>query len=81
MKFCRIVQAEQAAIHAPACSKFRKHSCQVAADALHSAGSVQFGEEANYHDGQSLPTAGDIGKTRSFAGVGIAKRDANTNAG
>jgi hypothetical protein len=46
----------------------------VTARALHAAGRVQFGEEANDH-GQSLPSAANNGKSRSI--MVLAKRDSN----
>jgi hypothetical protein len=76
----RILQAEKAAIHAAAGSKFREHGSKVTAGTLHPTGRVQFWEEANDH-GQSLPSAGHNGKSgcmvisetpRSIAAVLVA---------
>jgi hypothetical protein len=62
----RIIQAEQAAVQAPAGGEFRQHRRQVAACSLYPAGSVQFREEANDH-GPSLPSAAPNGKSRCSA--------------
>ena len=58
----RIVQAEQPALHAAAGGEFTHHRRQVAAHALHSAGCIQFREEADEH-ALSLPTAALNGKS------------------
>ncbi len=57
----RVIQADQAAIHAVAGGEFREHRRQVAAHPLHPAGCVQFWKEANEH-AQSLPTGAPNGK-------------------
>ena len=74
MQFRRIVQAEEAALHAAAGGKFREHGSEVTAGTLHPTGCVQFWEEANDH-GQSLPSAANNGKSRSI--MVLAKRDSN----
>jgi hypothetical protein len=67
VEFSRIVQAEQAAIHATAGRKFRQHRRQVAPCALHSARRIQFWEEANDH-ALSLPSAAPERKTSQAQG-------------
>jgi hypothetical protein len=52
----RVIQAQQAAAHLAVCRKFAKHSRQMPAGALHSAGRVQLGEQSNDH-APSLTTA------------------------
>jgi hypothetical protein len=67
MEFSRIIQAEQAAIHAAAGREFRQHRRQVPPCALHAAGRIQLWEEANKH-ALSLPSAAPERKTARYEG-------------
>jgi hypothetical protein len=63
MQLRRVVQAQEAAFHAPAFCKLRQHGCDMTSSALHSAWRIQLWEQANDH-GLSLPCEGMIGKLR-----------------
>jgi hypothetical protein len=63
MQLRRVVQAQEAAFHAPAFCKLRQHGCDMTSSALHSTWRIQLWEQANDH-GLSLPCAAMIGKLR-----------------
>ena len=64
VQFARIVQREKTAIHAAAVSEFFHHCGNVPTGALHPAGGVEFGKEADEH-ALSLPSAVSERKKRS----------------
>ena len=61
MQLGRIVQTEQATIHAAAGRKFGEYRRQMASGALHTPRCVKFRKEANEH-ALSLPSTANDGK-------------------